>query len=329
MQKLSHQTHSFDGFTLDLTRGCLLRGIEEVRLRPKAFEVLSYLVANNLRLVSKDEFIHAVWVDTAVTDDSLVQCLMEVRRALGDDGQQIIKTVPRRGYIFDKEVRDNGSAAQMTTYTEETAGVQVIIEEETDAREQHEIAAQTPQLPPAPKESVVRRFTGAIWRHKIVTVVALAIVAVAVVGLARPFLTWWFKPPSIAILPFVNATGDPALDSAGDGLTEGIIQSLSQINAPSKFPRLLVAPLFSVSTFKGRDIDPRNAGREMGVDFVLAGKITQNDKVLTTKVELIKVADGSLVWNRQDSKLGLLFSPGRARIRLCCGREARRSAQDS
>ena len=70
MQKLSHQTHSFDGFTLDLTRGCLLRGIEEVKLRPKAFDVLSYLIENNGRLVSKEELIHAVWVGTAVSAGS-------------------------------------------------------------------------------------------------------------------------------------------------------------------------------------------------------------------------------------------------------------------
>ncbi|MEP6913780.1 MAG: transcriptional regulator, partial [bacterium] len=141
MQNLSHQTRSFDEFTLDLTRGCLLRGQEDIKLRPKAFEVLTYLVQNNGRLISKDELIHAVWVDTAVTDDSLVQCLIEVRRALGDEAQQIIKTIPRRGYIFDKPVNDNGSTAQVATYTEETAAVQVIIEEEADGREPNEIAA--------------------------------------------------------------------------------------------------------------------------------------------------------------------------------------------
>src|SRR5438309_1549647 len=129
MQKLSNQIFSFDEFMLDLTRGCLLRAQEEIRLRPKSFEVLKYLVENNGRLISKDELIHAVWVDPAVTDDSLVQCLKDIRHALRDEAQQIIKTVPRRGYIFDKEVRDNGFA-QVTTYTEKTAGVQVIIEEE-------------------------------------------------------------------------------------------------------------------------------------------------------------------------------------------------------
>src|SRR5437870_10785700 len=125
MQKLSYQMFSFAGFTLDLTRGCLLRGNREIKLEPKPFDVLKYLVQNPGRLILKSELMQALWPDTAVTDDSLVQCLIKVRNALGDDAR-IIKTVPRRGYIFETEVRDN--SAQMTTYTEETAGVQVIIE---------------------------------------------------------------------------------------------------------------------------------------------------------------------------------------------------------
>src|SRR5215510_8260836 len=129
MQRLSHQTRSFDGFTLDLTRGCLLRGPEEVKLPPKPFEALKYLVENPGRLISKAELIEVIWPDTAVTPDSLVQCMIEVRRALRDEAQQIIKTVPRRGYIFDRPITRHGSILSVTAHTEAT-GVQVIIEEE-------------------------------------------------------------------------------------------------------------------------------------------------------------------------------------------------------
>src|ERR1041384_198658 len=119
MQKFSHRTYSFDGFTLDLTRGCLLQGAEEIKLAPKPFEALKYLVENPCRLISKSELIQIIWPDTAVTDDSLVQCLREVRRALGGDSQKIIRTVPRRGYIFDRAVE---STSPITTYTEDTGG---------------------------------------------------------------------------------------------------------------------------------------------------------------------------------------------------------------
>jgi DNA-binding winged helix-turn-helix (wHTH) protein len=69
-------------------------------LRPKSFEVLSYLVANSDRLVSKDEIVKAVWPDVCVTDDALTHCVSEVRLAIGDSEQRIIKTVQRRGYLF-------------------------------------------------------------------------------------------------------------------------------------------------------------------------------------------------------------------------------------
>src|SRR5258705_11014125 len=104
----SHHTYSFNDFTIDLDRGCLLRGKQHVKLRPKVFEALKYLVENNNRLVTKAELIQAVWPDSFVTDDSLVQCLVELRRALGDEAQACIKTVPRRGYIFTAGVNQAG-----------------------------------------------------------------------------------------------------------------------------------------------------------------------------------------------------------------------------
>src|SRR5215831_13328615 len=170
MQKLSHQTYAFDEFTLDLTRGCLLCGQEDIKLRPKSFEVLRYLVENNGRLISKDELISAVWVDTAVTDDSVVQCLKDIRHALQDETQQMIKTVPRRGYIFDRPVTTDGPIATVTTQTEET-GVKVIIEEEE--RDGHRgIGTATLSAPrsvgqiSAPEATGIERLLVAIKRHR-------------------------------------------------------------------------------------------------------------------------------------------------------------------
>ena len=97
-------TYQFGEFTLDVARGCVLRAGEEVKLRPKVYEALKYLVENPGRLISKKELIQAVWPDTFVTDDSLVQCTVELRRALDDQAQQLLKTVPRRGYLFAAEV---------------------------------------------------------------------------------------------------------------------------------------------------------------------------------------------------------------------------------
>ncbi len=97
-------SYQFGDFTLDLARGCVLKGIQEIKLRPKVYEALKYLVEHPGRLVGKQELMQAVWPDAFVTDDSLVQCTLELRRALDDRDQKLLKTVPRRGYVFAAEV---------------------------------------------------------------------------------------------------------------------------------------------------------------------------------------------------------------------------------
>src|SRR5581483_3698785 len=91
----------FNDYVVDLARGCLRTADDhEIDLRPKSFEVLRYLAASGGRLVTKDELLKALWPGVVVSDESLVQCVSEVRRAIGDPAQAIIKTVPRRGYRF-------------------------------------------------------------------------------------------------------------------------------------------------------------------------------------------------------------------------------------
>lgn len=89
--------------TLDLARQVVRIGADDVRLRPKTFDVLTMLVRHAGQVVSKQRLIEAVWGDVAVTDDSLVQCLVEIRRALGV-GHFAIRTVRGRGYLLDGEV---------------------------------------------------------------------------------------------------------------------------------------------------------------------------------------------------------------------------------
>ena len=96
--------YQFGEFTLDIVRGCVLKAGQEIKLRPKVYETLKYLVEHPGRLIGKQELIQAVWADAFVTDDSLVQCTVELRRALDDRAQHLLKTVPRRGYVFSANV---------------------------------------------------------------------------------------------------------------------------------------------------------------------------------------------------------------------------------
>src|SRR5689334_21291550 len=113
----------FDRYVLDLDRGCLQLNGNEIVLRPKTFSVLRYLVENSGRLVSKDELFAAVWPNVAVTDDTLVQSISELRRVIGDDGARLVKTIPRRGYRFEAAVRAPGAPSAHAPTTEPDAVV--------------------------------------------------------------------------------------------------------------------------------------------------------------------------------------------------------------
>src|SRR3984893_7158835 len=100
----------FERFTLDRARGRLRADNRDIELRPKSFDVLRYLAENADRVVTKDENLKAIWPNVVVSDDSLSRCMSDVRLALGDAEQRIIKTVPRRGYMFASEVSKPAAA---------------------------------------------------------------------------------------------------------------------------------------------------------------------------------------------------------------------------
>ncbi|RWP73018.1 MAG: transcriptional regulator [Mesorhizobium sp.] len=116
-RSLAHQVGSS---VLDLDRGTLRRDGEIVPVRPKTFDLLAFLVRNPGRVLSKDELLQAVWPSTIVTEDSLTQCIRDVRKCIGDETQSLVRTVPRRGYMF--QAADDGLSASLPPAT---AAVQI------------------------------------------------------------------------------------------------------------------------------------------------------------------------------------------------------------
>jgi adenylate cyclase len=109
----------FAEYTLDVDGRSLTKDGHEIPLRPQAMELLCFLARNPGRLVSQEEIFKEIWPGLNVTDDSLVQCIADIRRALADDGHRIVKTVPRRGYLFtgvvaqgDRDVAAAGSSSR-------------------------------------------------------------------------------------------------------------------------------------------------------------------------------------------------------------------------
>jgi len=151
-----HRALYFDRFSLDLMRGCLRAGAQDIDLRPKAFEVLRYLVNNAGRLVAKREIHDAVWPNGAVSDESIKQCIRELRGKLGEGGHSLIKTVPRRGYLFDAAV-----SVQAPHHGEQQAAI-----------------------PPR------AQLAGALRPHRVVAWIAPAIVVLGVGWWVSPVLSW-------------------------------------------------------------------------------------------------------------------------------------------
>src|SRR5690606_22408135 len=96
----------------DLDRMALLVDGLEVPLRPKAFDTLKVLAMRAGQVVTKDELVAEVWPNVIVNDDALAQCVRDVRKALGDDAQQVLRTIPRRGYMLAADVESVPEAAR-------------------------------------------------------------------------------------------------------------------------------------------------------------------------------------------------------------------------
>jgi len=108
---------------------------------------------------------------------------------------------------------------------------------------------------------------------------------------------------SIAVLPFENGSGDQTSEYLSDGMTEIIINNLSQL------PRLKVMARSTVFRYKGRQVDPEQIGRQLGVRAVATGRVQQLGERLTIGVELIDTEDGSLLWgDRYSRKMDDIFS---------------------
>jgi adenylate cyclase len=262
MDQPNFQALHFDRFTLDLPRGCLRAGGQDVGLRPKSFDVLRHLVENAGRLVPKEELMEAVWPNVFVTDDSLVQCVRELREKLGDGEHRLIKTVARRGYLLDTPVTSS------------------------PATPPKELTAQPAK---------VWGWAGAAMAGSGVLIAALFAALLwsaqprppASSGVpATPNATPW---ASLVILPFQNLSGDPEQEYFADGITDDLTSGLSWL------PGRVVARN-TAFTYKGRQVDVREVARELDVRYVLEGGVDRAGDQVRVTARLIDAPAAANVW---------------------------------
>jgi serine/threonine protein kinase/tetratricopeptide (TPR) repeat protein len=136
------------------------------------------------------------------------------------------------------------------------------------------------------------------WRTRPAwTAGAIALLAIsAFVGTRYGFRTQQLSIGSVAVLPFSGLSSDPNTEFLQDGITDGIIDTLSQM------PNLRVMSSSSVLRYKGREADPQKAGRDLHVDAVLIGRIAQRGDLFSVNAELVNVTDNSQIWGEQYSE---------------------------
>jgi serine/threonine-protein kinase len=138
-----------------------------------------------------------------------------------------------------------------------------------------------------------------IKRQRTGALVALAVLTMAVLaGAFAGFKYFSGAEPrqiqSLAVLPFVNATGDPAVEYLCDGVSESLINRLS--------PHLKVMSGGATFRYKGRDVDARTVGRDLGVNAVLTGRITKRENDLLILIELVSAEDNRQLWGERYSR---------------------------
>jgi len=292
----------FERYVLDLDRGCLLLDRNEIVLRPKTFSVLRYLVENSGRLVSKDELFAAVWPNVAVTDDTLVQSISELRRVIGDDGARLIRTIPRRGYRFEAAITDPATLSARAATPEPDAAKAPI--------PSSELPEQVANVPATASRS---RFGYGVLAASAVLVIVVTYAAWSTIPSAwlplgmlaglnlgsRPSET--AARPAIAILPFLNQGDDSSREYFADGLTQDLITALG------RFPELTVMSWNAVSAYRRASATPGDIARRLGVRYQVEGSVLQTGERARVAAQLVD-SDGRVLWSaRFDEPYSDLF----------------------
>lgn len=302
MDSSARLLYVFGRYTLDCPGARLLKDGEPVALRPKSFDALAYLVHRHGRLVGKDELIRALWPRVVVTDDSLVKCIQEVRSALGEDGRAYIRTVPRRGYVFEGPVHEQAVAPRIDPASEHESSNAA---PEAEPESTGSALPRSGETPPAARArpSPTEGFAAANGRFIVLALAALLLAAVALVigqRLGRDdssaAATVAARQPaatqkSVAVLPFVSISADPDQDYFSDGISEELLNVLANI------PGLHVPSRTSSFAFKGAAVDLKTIAEALGVDHVLEGSVRKAGDQVRVTAQLIDVATDSHIWS--------------------------------
>jgi len=256
-------------------------------------QVLLYLAAHAGRVVDVKQLLDVVWANVVVTQGSVYQAVAQLRRILGDDSEHptYIENLPRRGYRLIAPVAAWETPCAAATGTTPAAGG---LTQVTNGS----VGAVQVIAEPVPGSGLSKPIL-----LTLVAVIGFAALASFIVGrfwISRPTVatptpvaTAFTPPPlSVAVLPFVNISGDKEQEYFSDGLTEELLNSLSRIN------QLQVAARTSSFYFKGKDVDLPTVAHKLNVASVLEGSVRRSGNKIRITAQLNNAATGFNLWSQ-------------------------------
>ncbi len=242
-------------------------------LRHQSSDALAYLLRHNGELVSKTELIENLWSDTFVTDDSLVQCIADIRRVLNDTDHRIVQTLPKKGYKIEA----------VPIATAERQSVEHAIVE----------TSKIPRLMLIGLAIAV--VTGLfIWQTIRSDFEPLD---PADANLALP------ERPSIAVLAFDDQSQGDDKGYLSDAISEEIIARLSH------FSDFFVIAKNSSFYYRDKKVDLRDVAKELGVRYVLEGSQQKSGEKLRVTAQLVDATVGKTIWvEKYDRDLVEIFA---------------------
>jgi TolB-like protein/DNA-binding winged helix-turn-helix (wHTH) protein/Tfp pilus assembly protein PilF len=268
---MANDSYKFGPYRLDAAERVLIRDGEPVILPPKDLETLLVLVERAGHIVEKEELLEKVWPGVFIEEGNLARRIFNLRQVLGDseDGRKYIETIPRRGYRFVAAVREDGdSTASNLAFPRASEPAQTTVRVEVE-----------------PKKTTW-------WLAALALSVVLAATAILI---SRHFQPLRNSPPQkvmLAVLPFVNLSGDAREDYFADGLTEEMIAQLGQFQ-PS---RLGVIARTSTVRYKDTKETAAQIGKELGVGYLLEGSVRRGGERVRVTAQLIQVGEQTHLW---------------------------------
>ena len=154
-------------------------------------------------------------------------------------------------------------------------------------------SAGVPSLTAQPERPKAKRLHKGLVAGVAVALLLLLALAMAPRAWLKRMVAGGGQIHSMAVLPFINSSSDPNIEYVADGVTDGVISSLSRM------PELRVMARSTVFSYKGHEVNAQKVGKELNVDAVLMGRVSQRSNMISIQVDLVNVADGSELWGDQ------------------------------